>query len=192
LLSENSCSYATIVSMQASDIAAIVNEVATTEASPEAQETAARISALLRHLFLYDRGNLLRVIEESGLSMTQSTALLELGGLGEEAEARQVGDLAETLGVSVPSMSRAVDGLVKKRLATRVEDPDDRRVRRVAITANGKKIVDTLVVVRQAGMETFAASLTAAQRRKLDAAVDSLMDREDIAEAYEHLKEVGP
>jgi DNA-binding MarR family transcriptional regulator len=178
--------------VQASEIAALVNEVAAPEASPEAQETAARISALLRHLFLYDRGNLLRVIEESGLSMTQSKTLLELGGLGEESEARQVGDLAEALGVSVPSMSRAVDGLVKKRLATRVEDPDDRRVRRVAITAKGKQIVDTLVVVRQAGMETFAASLTAAQRRKLDAAVDSLMDREDIAEAYEHLKEVGP
>ncbi|HEX3609793.1 MAG TPA: MarR family transcriptional regulator [Solirubrobacterales bacterium] len=178
--------------MQASQIHAIVNEVASPEAGPEAQETAARISALLRHLFLYDRGNLLRLIEESSLSMTQSKALLELGGLGEASEARQVGDLAEALGVSVPSMSRAVDGLVKKRLATRVEDPDDRRVRRVAITAGGKKLVDTLTVVRQAGMETFAASLTAAQRRKLDAAVDSLMDRPDIADAYQHLKEVGP
>jgi DNA-binding MarR family transcriptional regulator len=178
--------------VQASDIAAIVEQVATPEVSEEAQETAARISALLRHLFLYDRGNLLRVIEESGLSMTQSKTLLELGGLGEEIEARQVTDLAEVLGVSVPSMSRAVDGLVKKRLASRVEDPEDRRVRRVAITARGKKLVDALMVVRQAGMETFAASLTAAQRRKLDAAVDSLMDRPDIAEAYEHLKEVGP
>ncbi len=89
-------------------------------------------------------------------------------------------------------MSRAVDVLVKKRLATRVEDPEDRRVRRIAITARGKKLVDTLMVVRRAGMETFAASLTAAQRRKLDAAVDSLMDRQDIAEAYEHLKGVGP
>jgi DNA-binding MarR family transcriptional regulator len=178
--------------MQASDIAAIVEQVATPEVSEEAQETAARISALLRHLFLYDRGNLLRVIEESGLSMTQSKTLLELGGLGEPIEARQVTDLAEALGVSVPSMSRAVDGLVKKRLATRVEDPEDRRVRRVAIADRGKKLVDALMVVRQAGMETFAASLTAAQRRKLDAAVDSLMDRPDIAEAYEHLKEVGP
>jgi DNA-binding MarR family transcriptional regulator len=178
--------------MQASDIAAIVEQVATPEVSEEAQETAARISALLRHLFLYDRGNLLRVIEESGLSMTQSKTLLELGGLGEAIEARQVTDLAEALGVSVPSMSRAVDGLVKKRLATRVEDPEDRRVRRVAIADRGKKLVDALMVVRQAGMETFAASLTAAQRRKLDAAVDSLMDRPDIAEAYEHLKEVGP
>src|SRR3954466_15263385 len=119
--------------MQASDIAALVDEVASPEASPEAQDTAARISALLRHLFLYDRGNQLRVIEESGLSMTQSKALLELGGLGQTEEAWQVGDLAEVFGVSVPSMSRAVDGLVKKSLATRVEDPDDRRVRQVRI-----------------------------------------------------------
>jgi DNA-binding MarR family transcriptional regulator len=177
--------------MQASRIEAIVEEVVVPEVSEGVQETAARVSALLRHLFLYDRGNLLRVIEESGLSMTQSKALLELGGLGEAAEARQVGDLAEALGVSVPSMSRAVDGLVRKRLATRVEDSEDRRVRRIAITARGKKLVDTLMVVRQAGMETFAASLTAAQRRKLDAAIDALMERPDIAEAYEHLKEVG-
>jgi DNA-binding MarR family transcriptional regulator len=158
----------------------------------ETLETAARLSALLRHVFLYDRGNQLRVIEESGLSMTQCKALLELGGLGETAEPRQVGELAETFGVSVPSMSRAVDALVKKRLASRVEDAEDRRVRRVAITAKGKQLVDTLLVVRQAGLEAFAESLSAEQRRKLDAAVDSLMDREDIAQTFEHLKEVGP
>ncbi len=177
--------------MQASEIAAIVDQVAAPEASPAEQETAARLSALLRHLFLYDRGNMLRVIEESGLSATQCKVLLELGGLGEATPPRQVSDLAETFGVSVPSMSRAIDGLVKKRLATRVEDAEDRRVRRVAITARGKQLVDTMLVVRQAGMEAFAASLTAAQRRKLDAAVDALMDREDIAEAYRLLKEVG-
>ena len=160
--------------------------------SPAEHDTAARVAALLHHVFLYDRGNQLRVIEESGLSMTQCKALLELGGLGEEARPHQVGDLAERFGVSVPSMSRAVDSLVKGKLATRLEDPDDRRVRRVAITAKGKELVDTLLVVRQAGLETFAESLSADQRRKLDAAVDSLMDREDIAKTYEHLKGVGP
>lgn len=177
--------------MQASDIAAIAERVEVPEVSAEAQDTAARLGALLRHLFLYDRGNMLRVIEESGLSMTQCKTLLELGGMG-ATEPRQVSDLAETFGVSVPSMSRAVDALVKKRLATRVEDVEDRRVRRVAITEKGKKLVETLLVVRQAGMEAFAGSLSAPQRRKLDAAVDSLMDREDIADAYRHLKEVGP
>ena len=123
----------------------------------------------MRHVFLYDRGNQLRVMEESGLSMTQCKALLELGGLGEEARPHQVGDLAERFGVSVPSMSRAVDSLVKGKLATRLEDPDDRRVRRVAITAKGKELVDTLLVVRQAGLETFAREpqrRSAAQARR--------------------------
>ncbi len=178
--------------MQASEMAAIIEEASSTSVSGEAQDTAARLSALMRHVFLYDRGNQLRVIEESGLSMTQCKALLELGGIGESADPRQVSDLAETFGTSVPSMSRAVDALVKKKLVTRLEDPDDRRVRRVAITARGKKLVDTLLVVRQAGLEAFAESLTAAQRRKLDAAIESLMDRDDIAATYEHLKGVGP
>lgn len=177
--------------MQASEMSAIAEKAARTDASPEVRETAARLNALLRHLFLYDRGNVLRLIEESGLSMTQTKALLELGGLGEEERPRQVGDLAETLGVSVPSVSRAVDGLVNQRLATRVEDPDDRRVRRVAITAKGRKLVDTVLAVRQAGMECFAEGLSAAQRRKLDAAVDALMDREDLAGTYRHLKGEG-
>jgi DNA-binding MarR family transcriptional regulator len=177
--------------MQASDVKAIADRAAA-EVGPEAQETAARLTALFRHLFLYDRGNQLRVMEESGLSMTQCKALLELGGLGQTEETWQVSDLAEVFRVSVPSMSRAVDALVKKSLATRVEDPDDRRVRRVQITAKGKILVETLVGVRQSGFEAFASTLDAAQRRKLDAAVDSLMDREDIAQTYEHLKGVGP
>jgi DNA-binding MarR family transcriptional regulator len=177
--------------MQASDVKAVA-EKAASEVGPEAQETAARLTALFRHLFLYDRGNQLRVMEDSGLSMTQCKALLELGGLGQAAETWQVGDLAEVFGVSVPSMSRAVDALVKEGLATRVEDPADRRVRQVRITAKGKELVDTLVTVRQTGMQVFASTLSAAQRRKLDAAVDSLMDREDIAQTYEHLKGVGP
>lgn len=172
--------------MQASDVPATVDSAA--EVAPAARETAARLSALLRHLFLYDRGNLLRVIEEAGLTLTQAKVLLELGGLGHANETWQVSDLAETFGVSAPSMSRAVDGLVKEELATRVEDPDDRRVRQVRLTATGRELVETLVAVRQTGMETFAATLTAAQRRKLDAAVDSLMDREDIAQTYLHLK----
>jgi DNA-binding MarR family transcriptional regulator len=175
--------------MQATDVKAIAGKAI--EATPEEQATAARLTALLRHLFLYDRGNQLRVIEDSGLTITQCKVLLELGGLGGEVHAWQVSDLAEVFGVSVPSMSRAVDALVKKRLATRVEDPDDRRVRRVQITAKGKNLVETLVAVRQSGFEAFASTLDAAQRRKLDAAVDSLMDREDIAQTYELLKGSG-
>jgi len=172
--------------MNAADVKAIAAEAGAAE-----RDTAARLTALLRHLFLYDRGSQLRVIDESGLSLTQCKVLLELGGLGQPPHPWQVSDLAELFGVSVPSMSRAVEALVKKKLATRGEDAEDRRVRRVKITAKGKGLVDTLVTVRMTGIEAFAASLTAAQRRKLDAAVEALMDRDDIAQTYDHLKGGG-
>jgi hypothetical protein len=42
------------------------------------------------------------------------------------------------------------------------------------------------------GVTAFAASLTATQRRKLDAAVGALMDRDDIAKTYQHLKGSEP
>jgi hypothetical protein len=59
----------------------------------------------------------------------------------------------------------------------------------VRITADGRDLVETLTTVKRNGLEAFAATLTATQRRKLDAAVEALMDREDIAKTYEHLKE---
>ncbi len=99
-------------------------------------------------------------------------------------------ELAEQIGLSMPAMSRAVDGLVKSGYVTRVEDPDDRRVRRIAITEAGEELVDRMLSARLAGMREFAATLSAAQRRKLDAAVDPLMDREDIARTYRKLKEL--
>ncbi|HVV88986.1 MAG TPA: MarR family transcriptional regulator [Solirubrobacterales bacterium] len=178
--------------MQASDVKAIGRARsggASVEIDAGSRDTAARICALMRHVFLYDRGNQLRVLEDTGLTTTQCKALLELGGLGDCPSTWQVSELAEVFGASLPAMSRAVDGLVKKGLATRVEDPTDRRVRLVRITAAGNGLVDDLTTVKRNGLEAFAATLTATQRRKLDAAVESLMDREDIAKTYEHLKE---
>ena len=161
-------------------------------ASPEERETAARVIALMRHLFLWDRGNQLKVMEESGLSLTQCKAILEIGGLGEVLPSCQLTELAEKLGTSTPAMSRAVDDLVKKGLVTRVEDPDDRRARRIELTTKGREVVDRIVTVRLKGVTAFAASLSATQRRKLDAAVDSLMEREDVARTYDLLKGSDP
>jgi len=39
-----------------------------------ARDTAARISALMRHVFLYDRGNQLRVLEDTGLAGSRRAA----------------------------------------------------------------------------------------------------------------------
>jgi len=52
--------------MQASDVKAIdraKGAQASVEIDAGSRDTAARICALMRHVFLYDRGNQLRVIE---------------------------------------------------------------------------------------------------------------------------------
>jgi DNA-binding MarR family transcriptional regulator len=163
----------------------------TSETKPEVRATAARLGALLGHVFRFGQGEHLQMIEESGLTMTQCKALIALAGPGESAEPRQISEIAERLGLSPPATSRAVDGMFRKRLITRVEDDQDRRIRRIAITDKGEKLVADLVSMRLAGLESFASTLTAAQRRKLDTAVNALLDREEIATAYDDLMKEG-
>ena len=130
-----------------------------------------------------DGGSVIRAIDESGLGFTQMKALITLAGHEDEAPAT-VKLVAEQLGISLASASRAVEGLVKRALATRVEDPDDRRVRRVSLTADGQGMADELMAARLAGLERFVESLGADERRKLDAALEVLLQRDDIADIY--------
>ncbi len=160
------------------------------EAEVRATETALRLGALLRHLFVFDRGGQLRAIEESGLTLTQCKALLVLSGAGGDAgDASCPGKaLAEQVGLSLATISRAVDGLVEDGHVTRVEDPDDRRVRRIAITDSGEEVVGRILSARLEGLREFSAGLTAAERGKLDSALGVLLERDELARNYEQLK----
>ena len=156
-------------------------------------ETAARLGALWSHLFLSDRGEHLRVMEESGLTVTQCKALFLLAGDGsggEDPAQWTVKDIAARLGVSTAAISRAVDGLVRSRLATRTEDPKDRRVRRLAIAARGREVVERITAARMVVLEAFVETLSASERRKLDAALGPLTERPGMAAAYSKLKEI--
>jgi DNA-binding MarR family transcriptional regulator len=167
-----------------------VNSTATAERSSELRRTAARLGALLRHIFIFSGGEHLRKIEESGLTLTQCKTLLMLAGPeGEEPYAGR--DIAERLQLSLPSVSRAVDELFRSRLVRRVEDPEDRRIRRLTITDKGRRLAGEIVAARLADMEAFAASLTPAQRRKLDAALEAMLDNEEIRAAAADLEGVN-
>src|SRR4051794_37025674 len=129
-------------------------------------------------------------MEESGQSLTQVKALLMLAGPeGDEPYAGR--DIAERLQVSLASVSRAVDGLVRGRLVSRVEDPEDRRVRRLTITDKGRGLAGEIVAARMADLEAYAASLTPAQRRKLDAALEALLDHEEVQAVAKELEGVN-
>lgn len=127
-------------------------------------------------------GDVFRVIDESGLTFAQMKVLVELENPDEDA--RTVTALSEELGISAASASRAADGLVRKKLATRVEDSHDRRVRRLALTAKGGDLADRIISARVAGLEELTDSLEPGQRQKLEAALDALLRRPELAEIY--------
>ena len=145
-------------------------------------ELAVKLGAIIMRCMGPRGSEVLRVIDESGLTFVQMKALVELQASDEELHT--VTALAEELGISAASASRAADGMVRKKLVTRVEDASDRRVKRLALTAKGQRLADRIISARLASLEEFTSSLEADERRKLESALDALMERPEIAEIY--------
>jgi DNA-binding MarR family transcriptional regulator len=154
----------------------------TPKASRRDTEMALKLGALLLRCMGGASSEVFRVIDDSGLTFSQMKVLVELESPDEDA--RTVTALSEELGISPASASRAADGLVRKKLATRVEDPDDRRVRRLALTSRGRELAERIISARLAGLEEFTASLAGDERQKLEAALEALLKRPEIAELY--------
>jgi DNA-binding MarR family transcriptional regulator len=111
------------------------------------------------------------IFEELELTLTQVKTLCALS-----REELTLKDLAERLGLSLPGASRAVDALVERGLLHRREDASDRRMKRVRCTQAGQDALERLHEARFAGMETFTATLPAAQRRRLSGALRPVLD----------------
>jgi DNA-binding MarR family transcriptional regulator len=146
------------------------------------RELALKLGSLMVHVLNPAGDSAFRAIDESGLTFVQTKGLLALATT--ESDHLSVKSLAEQLNISVPSASRAVDELVKGRLATRAEDPDDRRVRQVSLTTKGRELAQEVISARLDGIERFAATLSRAERAKLADALDLLLEREEIAATY--------
>ncbi|MGH2983507.1 MAG: MarR family winged helix-turn-helix transcriptional regulator [Solirubrobacterales bacterium] len=158
-------------------------KLSTHSVSAANRELALKLGAIMLRCFGGRGGDVLRVIDESGLTFIQMKALVTLEQPEEQA-ARTVTALSEELGISAASASRAADGLVRRRLASRVEDSEDRRVRRLTLTAKGRELANQIISARLAGIEDFMASLSPGEHQKLEAALDAIVKREDVAEIY--------
>jgi DNA-binding MarR family transcriptional regulator len=74
---------------------------------------------------------------ELRLGFTQLAALYVLADGGTTT----IGELADLLGRSPSATSRLVDGLAKRRLVERREEPEDRRQRSIALTQRGHAVL---------------------------------------------------
>jgi DNA-binding MarR family transcriptional regulator len=135
--------------------------------------------ALMNHLMRVSNLQTFGMIAELDLSFTQIKALC---ALDTEREERSVKALAESMGVSLPAMSRAVDGLYERGFVDRQEDRIDRRMKRVRLTPAGEAMTNSLAAGRLSGIREFLDSLSEEQASALARALELILaGREDIA-----------
>jgi DNA-binding MarR family transcriptional regulator len=117
-------------------------------------------------------------VGELDLSISQ-IRILHL--LTREVENASLKVLADAIGLSLPAVSRSIDGLVHRDLVTREENAADRRLKTVRATPQALALVDRLMELRLAGIADFVSTLTPEERAQLAAALTPIVAREDIA-----------
>jgi DNA-binding MarR family transcriptional regulator len=130
--------------------------------------------AVVTHVMKRSSAPLVAFVERYDLNFTQMKAMFILGNADEPLP---IGKLAEMTGASLPATGRAVDALVRSGLATRTEDPDDRRVKRVEITEVGNAGVEEIYESRVATLRDFLDGLSADQLDDLATAIKPLHER---------------
>ena len=136
-----------------------------------------QLSALLAPLWAYlnrkSSADLFRMVAELDSSFSQVKMLFLLEDGGEHS----VKEIADRLGLSLPAASRAVDGLSQRGYVTRRESAMDRRSRLVALTDDGRAVVERVLRSRLQTLEAFADELTPAERDCLYTALLPIVER---------------
>ena len=102
----------------------------------------------------------LPVLEANGVSMWGYSVLVAL----DRSAIRTQAALAEAIGADKTRIIAILDELQAKGLIERVADPEDRRVRLLAITKEGRKVKDATQAAIQRGEERWLGTLSAPDR----------------------------
>jgi len=116
----------------------------------------ALIGELLRHVNRRSAGETLAIMNDSGLTLPQLVTLHIL----EQAGVRTISAIAAALRLSPAATSHLIDRLVTGGLVGRIEDPQDRRQKRVTITPAGRRLVDRVQRERTREMTEAVAGLS--------------------------------
>jgi DNA-binding MarR family transcriptional regulator len=142
-----------------------------TSATP--QQLADALGKLSYHVNRTASPDMFRVLGEVGLSFTQMKALFLLA----DSDELTVKDLADRLAMSLPAMSRSVDGLVQRGYVARRECETDRRAKRVTLLPQGRAVLGRVTAAREQAIVEFAAALPDAERTALHAALLPIAER---------------
>jgi DNA-binding MarR family transcriptional regulator len=125
-------------------------------ASVKRPDLAAMLAPLARETVAAE----LPVLERHGLSMWGYSVLLAL----DRSAMRTQAALAEAIGADKTRIIPTLDELQQKGYIERRPDPDDRRVRLLAITESGRAVKDAAQAAIQRGEERWLGTLSAEDR----------------------------
>jgi DNA-binding MarR family transcriptional regulator len=117
--------------------------------------------------------NFIRYARESGLSMSQISALFHLQRMGSTG----VTDLGDHLGVTSAAVSQMLERLVQQGLILRSENPSDRRVKQIVLTEKGLQIFQESIRARQGWLDDLVEILSADEKEQITAALNILIDK---------------
>jgi DNA-binding MarR family transcriptional regulator len=106
----------------------------------------------------------------SDLSVPQFRVLMFLN----RHEGASLSDVAEHLGLTLPSMSKMIDGLVARRLVGREMDHSDRRRITLSLTPEGQTATQTAYAVTQTQLAGRLQALSAPDRLTVIQAMEAL------------------
>ena len=114
-------------------------------------------------------------VEPLGLTQSRWIAMIHINHLSEGATQQQ---LAHSLGIEMPSLTRTVKQLEQQQLITRRVDEDDKRSRKIYFTEQGQQLLSTLKVLIVDVKQQLYAGLTTEQ---LDTMAYGLVQMEENA-----------
>jgi DNA-binding MarR family transcriptional regulator len=115
--------------------------------------------------------NFLRFARESGLSMSHLGAIFHIHQIGSCG----VTEIGEHLGVTSAAASQMLDRLVQQGFVLRTEDPEDRRVKQIALTTQGQKILSEGIRAREIWLGELAETLSESEKETITSALSMLI-----------------
>jgi DNA-binding MarR family transcriptional regulator len=117
--------------------------------------------------------------KEKGLSMSQIGALFHIF-----RGRSSVSDIGDNLNVTNAAASQMLERLVQQGLILRREDPNDRRVKQIVLTDEGRQILKESLAVHQGWLENLARTLSDDEREEITASLKVLIDKANQLEGH--------
>ena len=113
-----------------------------------------------------------RAWAQCDLTMPQLKALMYVT----QNEDATSGQIANRLGVGLSTITGIVDRLVEQGMASRYEDPRDRRINRVQATSRGRALVEELLQLRNDILNAVLSQLDAHELEVVETAFQYLIE----------------